>query len=195
MGFLILLASSFLLCIPAWYVARKRRSWFAWDYATVFAPMPIWLVLAVIQVGAKSMSNLVELLVIAAAVPLAVSVRVFWLDGKWNDPTRNSLGVLFFLRGCLAAGVETRDAGVIRVVDNKKPRPLVGASLFPLPPRLNQLNILLEELIHELVQRRALRLGSLGEIIEHRGIEMHRRDQLQIRPIKLPALALGKIVL
>src|SRR5947207_2998047 len=96
MGFLILLALSFLLCIPAWYVARKRESWFAWDYATVFAPMPIWLALAVVQIGAKRMSNLVELLIVAAIVPLAVSARVFLLDSKWSNPTRNSLGVLFF---------------------------------------------------------------------------------------------------
>jgi hypothetical protein len=96
MVFLILLAVSFLLCIPAWYFARKRHSWFGWDYATVFAPMPIWFTLAIAQVGAKGMSNLMELLIIAAFVPLAVSCRVFLLDQQWNNPTRNSL-VIFFL--------------------------------------------------------------------------------------------------
>lgn len=96
MEIFIWLTSSFSLCIPAWYVARKRQSWFVWDYATVFAPMFIWFALALAQVGNQGMSNLVELFVIAAVVPLAVSCRVFLLDRKWNDPTKNSI-VIFTL--------------------------------------------------------------------------------------------------
>ena len=105
MGFLIWLASSFSLCIPAWYVARKRQSWFEWDYATVLAPIPIWFALALARIGAQSMANLVEVLIIAAFVPVAVSCRVFLLDGKWNNPTRNSLAVFLLCGVVLPLGL------------------------------------------------------------------------------------------
>jgi len=105
MGFLALLVISFLVCIPAWYVARKRHSWYGWDYATVFAPIPIWLSLAIIQVGANSMSNLVELLILGAFVPLAVSARVFLLDRWWKNQLRNSLVILVICTVVLPLGL------------------------------------------------------------------------------------------
>jgi hypothetical protein len=93
MEFLILLVVMALLCLPAWYVARKRQSWFGWDYATVLGPLPFWYALAVSRVGSASMSNLIELLVVAAFVPLAVSGRVFVADRILKQPMRWSLVV------------------------------------------------------------------------------------------------------
>ena len=57
MELLVLLLVSCLLCVPAWYVARERRSWSGWDYATVFGPIPAWFALSVVQIGSQSLSN------------------------------------------------------------------------------------------------------------------------------------------
>jgi hypothetical protein len=91
MEFLILLALSGLLCVPAWYVAQRRKSWFEWDYATVFGPIPFWYALSIARIGPQSMGNLIELVVVAVFVPLAVSCRVFILDRLWKNPKRSSM--------------------------------------------------------------------------------------------------------
>ncbi len=91
MEFLALLATSGLLCVPAWYVARRRKSWFGWDYVSVFAPMPFWYALFILQIGAQSLSNLVELLIVGAFVPMAVSCRVFLLDRISQNSIRSSV--------------------------------------------------------------------------------------------------------
>ena len=91
MEFLLLLVLSSLLCVPAWYVARGRRSWFWCDYATVLGPMLLWYALSILQVGPQSLSNLIELLVIGAFVPIAVSCRVFLLDRLSKSAMRSSL--------------------------------------------------------------------------------------------------------
>lgn len=95
MGLFLIVGAGFTLCVPAWCFARQKRSWFAWDYATVFGPFLIWLMLAIGRVGSSSMSNLVELLVLAALVPAAISIRVFVLDRIWIDSIRSSLSVCF----------------------------------------------------------------------------------------------------
>ena len=84
MIFLLLVpVTGFLLCVPAWYVARRREAWFGWDYLGVFLPLPLWFAFVITQIGQPSMSNfLVELLIIAAFVPLALSLRIFLLD-RW----------------------------------------------------------------------------------------------------------------
>lgn len=91
MAFIILLVVSPVLCVPAWYVAQKRKSWFAWDYGTVFGPTVCWYALSIAGVGHQSMGNLIELLIVAAFVPLAISFRIFFLDKLLNNPLRSSL--------------------------------------------------------------------------------------------------------
>lgn len=105
MELVLFLMVSFLICVPAWYVARKRQTWYGWDYGTVFAPIPIWLALAIVQIGSNSMSNLVEVLILAALVPLAVSARIFLLDRWWGNPMRNSLVMLFICTVVLPLGL------------------------------------------------------------------------------------------
>ena len=91
MELLFLLVLSSLLCVLAWYIARERRSWFWWDYATVLGPMLFWYALSILQVGPQSLSNLIELLVVGAFVPIAVSCRVFLLDRLSKSTMRSSL--------------------------------------------------------------------------------------------------------
>jgi hypothetical protein len=71
--------SCLLLCVPACYIARKRKSWFGWDYATILGPLPFWYVLARIgpQSRSKLIQKLIQLAIVAAFVPLAVWTRVF----------------------------------------------------------------------------------------------------------------------
>jgi hypothetical protein len=86
--------ASFLACVPAWYVARRRAVWFEWDYLVVFLPLPLWLAFVITQIGWPSMSNFfVELLVILAFVPFALSLRVFLLDRFFKNPEHASMAV------------------------------------------------------------------------------------------------------
>lgn len=90
MEFLLVLAGTSSLWVPVWYVARKTQRWYGWDYASVLGPIPFWFMLMTMGVGPMSLSNLfVELLAIAAFVPVAVSLRVFLLTGI--SATRDAL--------------------------------------------------------------------------------------------------------
>ena len=87
----ILLALSGLLCVPAWHVARQRKSWFGWDYIAILAPLPFWYALSILHIGSQSLSNLVELLIVGAFVPIALSCRVFVMDRLSGNAIRSSL--------------------------------------------------------------------------------------------------------
>ena len=94
-----LLIVSSVLCAPAWYVARQRRSWFWWDYATVFGPMLFWYALAVMQVGPQGLSNLIELLVVGAFVLVAVSCRV----SCWTVSPTARCALRFWFAQCVSS--------------------------------------------------------------------------------------------
>ena len=110
MELLVLLVASALLCSPAWYIARKRGSWFSWDYVTVFGPPLFWFMLAIAHIGSQSLSNLIELVIVAAFIPLAVWSRVLLLDRFSKAPKRNSLvvcGVCFLVPLILRVAMPT----------------------------------------------------------------------------------------
>ena len=91
MEILIPLVLAGWLCIPAWYVARRRGTWFGWDYLTILAPIPFWYVLSILGVGSQSLSNFIELLFVSAFIPIALSCRVFLLDQLSRTAMRSSL--------------------------------------------------------------------------------------------------------
>jgi len=91
--FVLTLASSPLLCLPAWYVARKTQRWYGWDYASALGPIPFWFALLSMRVGHMSMGNLIELLAVALFVPVAISLRVFLLDRYVSHTRRSSIVV------------------------------------------------------------------------------------------------------
>jgi hypothetical protein len=93
---LLLFVVSVLLCIPAWYIARRSHVWFPWDYVGIFGPYLVWLVLAISRVGSNSLANLVEIVILAALVPGVISIRVFLLDRIWSQPTKTSLAACVF---------------------------------------------------------------------------------------------------
>ena len=94
MEFLLVLAGTSSLWVPVWYVARKTQRWYGWDYASVLGPIPFWFMLMTMGIGPMSLSNLfVELLAIAAFVPVAVSLRLFLVDRYFRDTRRSSIVV------------------------------------------------------------------------------------------------------
>jgi hypothetical protein len=93
MEVLIPLMLAGFLCVPAWYVARKRGTWFGWDYLTILAPIPFWYVLSILGLGPRSLGNFVELFVVGAFIPIAVSCRVFLLDQLSRNAIRSSLAI------------------------------------------------------------------------------------------------------
>jgi hypothetical protein len=96
----VLLASA-----PAWWVARKRGTWFGWDYATLFAPFALWFLLAAAGFGAQSLSNIVELMGLVVLIPALHYVRVWLLDRWFKSARANSTAVLVF---SIAAAVGLR---------------------------------------------------------------------------------------
>jgi hypothetical protein len=91
MEFLLLLGLSFALSVPACYVARRRNTWIGWDYATLFAPIPFWIMLVIVRIGPLSLSNVIEVLLVAFFVPVALTFRVFLVDRFSNDLWRTSM--------------------------------------------------------------------------------------------------------
>ena len=91
MEFGLVLGGGFLACWPAWFVARKRRAWYDWDYMSLFAPLPLWLALCILHIGSQAVINLViEPILVAAFMPAALSFRVFLLDRFAVDRGRSS---------------------------------------------------------------------------------------------------------
>lgn len=56
----IVLIVAVVLCIRAWYVGQRAKTWYPWDYLTTFGSLPIWIVLALFHVGSQSMGNFIE---------------------------------------------------------------------------------------------------------------------------------------
>lgn len=97
----IALSGGFLAaCWPAWFAARQSRTWYDWDYMSLFAPLPLWLALSLLRIGSNDGTSLViEPILVALFVPLALSVRVFLLDHVFRDTRRISK---LTLGACLA---------------------------------------------------------------------------------------------
>lgn len=91
MELLLIVAAGLLLCLPAWKVGRTRHHWHGWDYASALGPVPFWFALLFMRIGHTSMSNLIELPVVALFVPLALTLKVFLIDQKVKDTRYSSI--------------------------------------------------------------------------------------------------------
>ena len=102
---LILIVLTSLASAPAWWNARRRGAWVAWDYASLVVPFGLWLVLVTAGVGPdKTLSNVVELFFLTAAVPILHSVRVFVVDGLFEYRRKNSI-VVFVIASLISIGL------------------------------------------------------------------------------------------
>jgi uncharacterized membrane protein YfcA len=89
--FLVLILFTSLASGPAWWNSRRRGTWTVWDYASLIVPFGLWLGLASAGVGGESLSNIVEMFVLAAVIPTLHSVRVFFVDRRSKYWYRNSI--------------------------------------------------------------------------------------------------------
>jgi hypothetical protein len=102
--FIALILVTSLASGPAWWNARRRGAWVAWDYASLGVPFGLWLGLVTIGFGpGKTLSNVVELFAIAAVVPIVHSVRVFFVDRRVGYRSRSSI-IVFVVSNLVAIG-------------------------------------------------------------------------------------------
>jgi hypothetical protein len=72
-------------------VARKSQRWFAWDWGVLVVPLALWVLLLIVGIGAQSLANIIEMVIVIAAIIVTLYVRVFVADKLWPDFRRNSL--------------------------------------------------------------------------------------------------------
>ncbi|HEC16462.1 MAG TPA: hypothetical protein ENI99_07835 [Sedimenticola sp.] len=105
----ILFLSSVLAIISlsslAWYFARKRDTWFDWDWMLSVAPVTLWFALISRGIGPQGPDQIIELVFIAGAIPLLLSLRVFALDALFQNARRNSI---FIFVVCMVLPIAVR---------------------------------------------------------------------------------------
>ena len=93
----ILLIVAVALCIRAWYVGQRAKTWYPWDYLTTFASLPIWILLALFHVGSQSMGNFIEvplILVLPGPLLAAKTVIVKSMPAKAERLSIITFGIL-----------------------------------------------------------------------------------------------------
>lgn len=93
------------LCLPAWWIAQKRMTWFIWDYATVSVPLALWFILAGSGYGALSLGNLFEPIALVVSIPLLMALRLLVLDQVTRSPRNASIAVFAI---CVVAALGLR---------------------------------------------------------------------------------------
>ncbi len=71
-----------LLILPGWHIARRWQVQSAWLFGLPFAANALWVALTIMGVGAQSLANLIELLVIAIVAVLAPYLKFFLIDRR-----------------------------------------------------------------------------------------------------------------
>lgn len=89
---LIHLIPLLLLAVPVWYVGRKRVKWSGWDFAITVGPFAVWGALMMYDDSGKSLSNVLEALIIGVVAPIAPVVRV--AAGEKMNQKRGALALL-----------------------------------------------------------------------------------------------------
>ena len=107
----ILFLSSVLAVISlssiAWFFARKRDTWFDWDWMLSMLPVAVWFFLVSRGIGPQSSDQVIELAFITGSIPLLLSLRVFILDKLFTNARRNSIAIFIF---CMIIPVVVRFA-------------------------------------------------------------------------------------
>lgn len=104
--FTFLVAAPAVLNVPAWLYARRRRAGTTPPILVLGAPaIVVWVLLTMLGVGAQSLSNLVETLMLAALSVVLCYGQVFLLDRLLPSPRRTSLGLA---AGLILVGVLLR---------------------------------------------------------------------------------------
>jgi hypothetical protein len=90
-----------VLCIPGWLYARRRQG-ASWLLLCLAVPAAVvWMLLTGAGVGAQSLSNIIEVLVLVLLSVVGCYLQIFLLDRYFPKPRRTSvwLAVLVALVG------------------------------------------------------------------------------------------------
>jgi len=74
-AWLIYLLPAILLCLPVWYLGRKRAHFVWWELSVFVLPLVAWLIVFSASKD-KTLGNLVEALILGCVVPVAMLIRV-----------------------------------------------------------------------------------------------------------------------
>lgn len=89
--FLALFVLAVALSLPAWSYARRRQG-ASWLLLTLAVPATlVWALLTSAGVGAQSLSNLIEVLVLLLLSVVVCYAQVFMLDRYFSKPARTSV--------------------------------------------------------------------------------------------------------
>jgi len=80
---------------PIWLLARKRVNWNGCDFAIVLLPFAVWSALMLVHGTGKTLSNLVEGLIIGCVAPVAPAVRA--ILGRRLNQKATACGLLLGL--------------------------------------------------------------------------------------------------
>ncbi|MFQ5458789.1 MAG: hypothetical protein ACE5FC_10130 [Myxococcota bacterium] len=92
---LVLISGAF--CYPAWRIAKARGTQSVWLFFLPAPAVALWIALTAAQIGAQSLSNLIEVVLIIAFGIMAAYVRVIFLDAITNRPGANTAAIIFVL--------------------------------------------------------------------------------------------------
>ncbi len=99
----IVLVVAVVLCIRAWHVGQKAKTWYAWDYLTTFAALPIWILFALFHVGHQSMGNFVEVPLVLVLPGLLLTAKTMLVKRVRTDPERLSMVAFWILAALILA--------------------------------------------------------------------------------------------
>ncbi len=85
-----------LLIFPGWLWLRRTRPQTLWFLALPFVSMALWVALTALGVGAQSLSNAIELLVVAASA-IVFSYLTFFVFDRSATPGGKGAVVTFLL--------------------------------------------------------------------------------------------------
>ncbi len=100
--FLYSITAIILLSSIAWYFARRRKTWFDWDWLLCTLPTAIWFALVTRGIGSQNQDQIIELAYITGLIPTVFTLRVFILDKLFKNAKRNSI---FIFAICMATPI------------------------------------------------------------------------------------------
>jgi hypothetical protein len=93
-----------LLILPGWLWLRRTRPQTSWLLALPFVSMALWVALAALGVGAQSLSNVIELLVVAASAIVFSYFKFFVFDRSAALSGKGAV-IAFLLVGLVVFGL------------------------------------------------------------------------------------------
>ncbi|MDH3279559.1 MAG: hypothetical protein OEQ18_00320 [Gammaproteobacteria bacterium] len=78
------------LIVPGWLWARKRKVQSSWVFFLPVSGAGFWVLLAALRLGPQSLSNLIEIPIVAVVAVFAAYLNLFFLDKRMK---RKGLGV------------------------------------------------------------------------------------------------------